>query len=297
MECEFCKKNFSSKSNLRYHIKTNKKCQEIQLQQNKDNIVFECINCEFCDKNFTKQTIKIHHKTCKKKLDIEMKNLISDKDTEIKKLKKDNKNIKTEKERIKILLSEKVEENKKLQMRIVELETENKIYLQDREVVQKLALQPKTTTTNTNNNDNRIRINNNFFDNPEKIKQMIDEKLTKDYISDGQKGVAQFACNNLLKDENGNMNYICSDPSRHIFKYQNSEGNIEKDVKANKLTNMLIEAGISNKALSIAPSLWTDEDGNINTNNFLTFSPYTTEIASMQIDNTVFRNELATLTS
>jgi hypothetical protein len=298
MECEFCKKNFSSKSNLRYHIKTNKKCQEIQLQQNKDNIVFECINCEFCDKNFTKQTIKIHHKTCKKKLDIEMKNLISDKDTEIKKLKKDNKNIKTEKERIKNLLSEKVEENKKLQLRIVELETENKIYLQDREVVQKLALQPKTTTTNTNNNDNRIRINNNnFFDNPEKIKQMIDEKLTKDYISDGQKGVAQFACNNLLKDENGNMNYICSDPSRHIFKFHNSEGNVEKDVKANKLTNMLIEAGIANKALSMAPLLWTDEDGNINTNNFLIFSPYTTEIASMQVDNTVFRNELATLTS
>jgi hypothetical protein len=290
MECEFCKKNFSSKSNLRYHIKTNKKCQEIQLQQNKDNIVSECINCGFCDKNFTKQTIKIHHKTCKKKIDIELKNLISDKDTEIKNFKKENKKIKN-------LLSEKDEEIKKLQMRIVELETENKIYLQDREVVQKLAMQPKTTTTNTNNNDNRIRINNNFFDNPERIKQMINEKLTKDYISDGQKGVAQFACNNLLKDENGNMNYICSDPSRHIFKFQNNEGNIEKDVKANKLTNMLIEAGISNKALSIAPSLWTDEDGNINSNNFLTFSPYTTEIASMQVDNTVFRNELATLTS
>ena len=64
---------------------------------------------------------------------------------------------------------------------------------------------------NTNNNDTRIKINNNFFDNPERMRQMIDEKLTKDYISDGQKGVAQFACNNLLKDENGNMNYICSD--------------------------------------------------------------------------------------
>jgi hypothetical protein len=285
MECEFCKKKFSSKSNLRYHIKTNKKCQEIQLQQNKDNIVFENVNCEFCDKNFTKQTIKIHHKTCKKKIDIELKNLISDKDTEIKNLKKENKKIKN-------LLSEKVEENKKLQMRIIELETENKIYLQDRDLVQKLATQPKTT-----NNDNRIRINNNFFDNPERIKQMIDEKLTKDYISDGQKGVAQFACKNLLKDENGNMNYICSDLSRHIFKYQNSEGNIEKDVKANKLTNMLIEAGITHKTLSVAPSLWTEEDGNINSNKFQTYSPYTSEITAMQLDNSIFRNELATLTS
>jgi hypothetical protein len=92
------------------------------------------------------------------------------------------------------------------------------------------------------------------------------------------------------------MNYICSDPSRYIFKFQNSEGNIEKDVKANKLTNMLIEAGITNKALSIAPLLWTDEDGNINSNKFQTFLPYTTEISAMQVDNSVFRNELATLT-
>jgi hypothetical protein len=98
------------------------------------------------------------------------------------------------------------------------------------------------------------------------------EKLDKNYISDGQKGVEQFACDNLLKDENGNMNYICSDPSRHIFKFQNSEGNIEKDVKAIKLTNMLIEAGITHKTLSVAPSLWTEEDGNINSNKFQTYS-------------------------
>ena len=283
MECEFCNKNFTTMSNLRYHKKTNKKCQEIQSKDKDINeIVSESsVSCEFCDKKFTKQTIKVHNKICKKKLEFENKNLLSEKDKEIKKLLSEK--------------FEKDEEIKRLQIRIVELETENKIYLQDREVIQKLAMQPKTT--NTNNNDNRIRINNNFFDNPERIKQMIDEKLTKDYISDGQKGVAQFACNNLLKDENGNMNYICSDLSRNVFKFYNSEGNIEKDVKANKLTNMLIEAGIANKALSMAPLLWTDEDGNINSNKFLIFSPYTTEIATMQVDNSVFRNELATLTS
>ena len=270
LKCEFCDKSFSNLSNLKYHKKNNKKCQIIQLQNdntddNSDNNTI-LPSCEFCNKIF--RDLNTHFKTCKKKFDYEFQRLQTEK-------------------------NEKDEEIKKLQMRIVELEAENKIYLQDRDLVQKLAAQPKTTT---NNNDNRIRINNNFFDNPERIKQMIDEKLTKDYISDGQKGVAQFACNNLLKDENGNMNYICSDPSRYIFKFQNSEGNIEKDVKANKLTNMLIEAGITNKALSIAPSLWTDDDGNINSNKFQTFVPYTTEISAMQVDNSVFRNELATLT-
>ena len=318
LKCEFCDKSFSNKSNLNYHKKNNKKCQIIQ-NQNSNNDISTLSSCEFCNKIF--RDLNSHYKTCKKKIDTEFQKLQFEKDEEIKKLQiKKNKEIKklqfekdeeikkirnekdekikrihNEKdEEIKKLRNEKDEEIKKLQMRIVELEAENKIYLQDRDLVQKLAAQPKTTT---NNNDNRIRINNNFFDNPERIKQMIDEKLTKDYISDGQKGVAQFACNNLLKDENGNMNYICSDPSRHIFRFQNSEGNIEKDINANKLTNMLIDAGITNKTASISKSLWTKEDGDIDANKFLIFSQYTNEISRMQIDNSIFRNELASLTS
>jgi len=288
MECEFCNKSFSTMSNLKYHIKTNKKCQIIQKEKNDD--ISSSVNCEFCNKIFTTQIFKIHNKTCKKKLNEENKKL----NEENKKLNEENIDIKKllnkKDEEIKNLQNEEI---KKLKMRIVELETENKIYLQGHEVVQKMALQPKITT---NNNNNKIKINN-FFDNPEKIKQMINEKLNKNYICDGQRGVAQFAYDTLLKDDEGNMNYICSDPSRHIFKFQNSEGNIEKDIKANKLTNMLIDAGITNKTLSVAPSLWTEDDGKIDSNKFQTYIPYTTEISSMQVDNSVFRNELACLTS
>ena len=295
LECEFCNKSFSTMSNLKYHIKTNKKCQIIQKEKNDELSSF--VNCEFCNKIFTTQIFKIHNKTCKKKLieenknlqieNIEIKKIVNEKDEEIKNLLD---RIIEKDEEIKKLQNEEI---KKLQMRILELETENKIYLQDHEVVQKMALQPKISTTN---NNNKIKINN-FFDNPEKIKQMINEKLNKNYICDGQKGVAQFAYDTLLKDEEGNMNYICSDPSRHIFKFQNSEGNIEKDIKANKLTNMLIDAGITNKTLSVAPSLWTEDDGKIDSIKFQTYGPYTSEITSMQVDNSVFRNELACLTS
>jgi hypothetical protein len=155
-------------------------------------------------------------------------------------------------------------------------------------------MQPKNTNT-TNNNDNRI--NNNFFNDPERIKQMINEKLNEDYVCDGQKGVAQFAYDSLLKDEDGNKNYICSDPSRHIFKFKNSEGEIEKDVKAVKLTNMLIDAGISSKSCEVAQSLWTKEDGGIDSNKFQQYGPSYLEISSMNLDNSVFRNKLAVLTS
>jgi DNA/RNA endonuclease YhcR with UshA esterase domain len=64
-----------------------------------------------------------------------------------------------------------------------------------------------------------------FKNNPEKIKQLVDEKLTQNHIVDGQKGVAHFAYNILLKDEDGNINYFCTDSSRSIFKFLNNDGN------------------------------------------------------------------------
>jgi hypothetical protein len=283
MNCNFCDKTLNSIITLRYHQKNAKKCLEIQKNQ-EQNIMSALVSCEYCNKEFSKSSLKSHFISCKKKLKV-------DKEKEID-------NLKFELENLKKYSSEEIEnlkfENNNLKNIISKLEAENKIYLQDHNFVKTMAAQPKITTTN---NTNKIKINNNFFDNPEKIKQMIEQKLNKEYISDGQKGVAQFAYDTLLKDEEGNMNYICSDPSRHIFKFQNSEGNIEKDIKANKLTNMLIDAGITNKTFLIAPSLWTKDDGNIDSNKFQIYVPYTTEISSMQVDNTIFRNELACLTS
>jgi len=235
----------------------------------------EFTSCEFCDKTFTSRILKTHLKSCKNKI-------IKEKDDIIEAMKKEKD--------ISDNLYEIIEEMKK---RILELETENKIYKNDHDFVKNMAAQPKITT----NNNNKIRVMNNFFDNPEKVKQLVDEKLTQDHICDGQKGVAQFATNFLLKDDEGNINYFCTDPSRSIFKFQNSEGEIEKDVKAIKLTNMLIDAGLKHKAGTIAPTLWTKKDGTVDSDKFQIFSPSTNEIILMQADNSVFRNELACLTS
>jgi hypothetical protein len=50
--------------------------------------------------------------------------------------------------------------------------------------------------------------------------------------------------NYILRDENGNLNYLCTDLSRKIFKFKNKIGQLEKDVNAQKLTNLLTENGI-----------------------------------------------------
>ena len=293
MNCEFCHTYLKTISSLNYHKKTNQKCLEIQNISDNTSGLFT--NCNYCNKLFTNQILKKHLQTCKyKKIKEEEENKIKLLEYEKNDITVKFQNELMKNENYQNEITELKKEILSLRDSVLKLESVNNIYLQDREIVHKLALQPKTSTSTSNN---KIKINNNFFDNPERIKQMVDEKLTKNYISDGQKGVAQFTYDTLLKDDEGNMNYICSDPSRHIFKFQNSEGTIEKDIKANKLTNMLIDAGITHKTLCISPSLWTKEDGDIDANKFLTFSPYTNEISTMQIDNSVFRNELASLTS
>jgi hypothetical protein len=275
MECEFCKKQLNSISSLNYHKKTNKKCLDIQNKKLQDDIFSQC---DFCSKTFTIQTLKKHIKSCKNKKIKEDQ----EKDIIIELLKREN-NDKT------YLNEELKKEILSLNNTILKLQTENDIYIKDHELIQTIAKQPK--------NNNKIRIMNNFFDNPEKIKQLVDEKLTQTHIIDGQKGVAQFAYDALLKDDDGNVNYFCTDPSRNIFKFQNNDGNIEKDIKANKLTNLLLDAGIKNKTSIIAPELWTKKDGSIDTNKFQFFNPSANEIIMMQADNSIFRNELACLTS
>ena len=276
MECEYCKKLLTTVSSLNYHKKTNKKC--LEIQNNNDSLL---VSCEFCNKTFSSKTLKVHNLSCVKKKDI----IIDD-------LKKEIQKIIDEKEKeIQKIIDEKEKEILSLKNIIIELKTENKIFSKDHELIKNIAIQPKTV------NNNKIRLMNNFFDNPQKIKQIVDEKLTQNHIIDGQKGVAQFAYDALLKDDDGNINYFCTDPSRNIFKFQNNEGNIEKDIKANKLTNLLIDAGIKNKTSIIAPELWTKKDGSIDTNKFQFFNPSANEIIMMQADNSIFRNELACLTS
>ena len=283
MECKFCKKQLSTVGNLNYHIKNNKNCLEIQKNQDQ-NDNNNLVSCDFCKKSFSNKTLKVHLKSCKNKI-------IKQKDDIIEEMKKEKDDIIVEKDN---LLKEKDDIIEEMKNRILKLETENDIYKNDHDFVKNLASQPKITT---NNNNNKIKVMNNFFDNPEKVKQLVNDKLTQNHICDGQKGVAQFAYDTLLKDEDGNINYFCTDPSRSIFKFQNSDGETEKDVKAMKLTNMLLDAGLKHKTGTIAPTLWTKKDGSLDSDKFQIFSPSTNEIILMQSDNSVFRNELACLTS
>ena len=60
------------------------------------------------------------------------------------------------------------------------------------------------------------------FDNIDHIKNIIVKYLTINHIVDGQKGIANFVKETMLIDDNGIPKYICTDPSRNIFKFKKS---------------------------------------------------------------------------
>jgi len=117
------------------------------------------------------------------------------------------------------------------------------------------AIERPTTVTNNNLNI----LSSIDFNNLEKIKDLIENKLNANHVVDGQKGIAQFVVDSFLKDDNGNLLYKCTDTSRNIFKYKNREGEINKDVEAKKLISYIVDGGIKGKSVEIARDLYTDE--------------------------------------
>ena len=90
INCEFCKKDFSTKGVLLSHQKTAKYCLEIQGINIKNNCNFKC---DYCDKTFTlKHNLNDHNSICKqKKIKETEDNKIKEYDVEIKKIKDEHK--------------------------------------------------------------------------------------------------------------------------------------------------------------------------------------------------------------
>ena len=266
MECNFCKKIFSSKSNLYTHQKKTKYC--IELQGKEPTILYEC---EYCTKKFTSKQNQIEH-SCKKRDDE------------------------------KIL---KEQENTKREYEFKLKEQENIIYNQ-KDIIQKLEarlekfenvlLDSKTEKKpiNTTNNTTNIVINNNYLnlnDIP-KMSAFLEEKMDKEVVAGGQKGLALLLTNTVLKDK-----YKCVDPSRQNFEFTNELGEVERDVKAKKLTNALIKSDICSRSGDKGLELWKKEDGTTDSLRYEAHSKNVLEMINFTRDNSTFRSELTALTS
>jgi len=276
MECDFCNKIFSCKSSLILHQKTAKYCLKLQGKINEEQ--FEC---EHCNKKFTvKQNLISHYGICKEK---EVNYKFEQREKDIRK-------------EFEIELKEKDNEINELKQKIAELNGRLYTLKEDHEVLKEIAKQPKNTTT-TNTTTNTLNITTCLdFDNIDKIKDVIEKDFNIDYAINGQKGIAKFVKDKLLKDDNGKPLYICTDTSRQIFKYKDNKGDIKKDVEAKKLTEYIVDGGIKKKTVDVA-SEWYVDDGGIDMEKFDIMMNPQQSILKLNDDNTVFKKELASLTS
>lgn len=288
MNCEFCNKIFSTKGTLKNHQKTAKYCLEIQSKNLDTKHV-----CKKCNKVFT-QKIRLNTHNCVDK-NIIIKEL-KDKYKELEdKYKELNENLEHKNKE----LEEEIRNNKELEIEIKFLKEQNKNCMN---IIGDIAKEPKNNITNINKstnsyNNNKIMNMNTFNMDKDRIKNIFENNLTQNDIVYGQKSIANFAFKHLLKDDEGNLVYICTDPSRNIFKYKDESGDIQRDINANKLTNLLVESGLKEINTNIALKFWTKNDGSQDIERYSIIQPMASEINNLKNDNKKFVSELANITS
>jgi hypothetical protein len=261
MECQYCKKTFSNKFTLKNHQLNAKYCLEIRKKDN------ENFKCSFCKKNLAS----------KWSLDNHLDNCV---------------------DKFKMLLDEKEKDIIHYKENILRLETQNKdLLLQIKELASLAIEKPSNNIINntSNQNSNNKMIDNRTLNmipldlNQENLKKTLEEKFTENHLINGQKGVAQFFMDNILVSDDNKYMIKCTDPSRKMFIYLDSEGKVHKDINAFKLTHIISDPviDISHKLVNELPDKYPNDTDRVDfaMNKFV-------EIVNIKTDNNEFIKNL-----
>ena len=208
LTCEFCQKEYSSKSSLNHHVKTNKKCILLRGETLESKLVFNCPYCEF--KTFTKFGLKSH--LCKNKTELEKKHnfdvLVEENKENERKLKVLEKHIQIQHKKAEIekdklrnenLLLLNTELNKAREEYIIKLKEATDNFEKERSKLEEkiktheshlFSLSAKPTNTTTSN----VRIQNNIYNNLEtldlnedKIRREVEDNFTDNHFNEGKR--------------------------------------------------------------------------------------------------------------
>ena len=283
-KCSICDKILCTKQYLESHIQ---KCEIVKKKK-------DSFKCKHCDKILsTKQSLLNHINCCYKKKEKEFSELKERTDKEL-----------IEKDKFIIKVNTQIENYKKQEENFKEQINNYKEQLKDLQdkldkIANKAIDRPTTVVSNTTTNNNLNIVSSLDFNNLETIKNAIENRLNVNHVVDGQKGLAKFVVDTILKDEEGNLLYKCTDASRNIFKYKNSNGEINKDVEAKKLISFMVDAGIKIRSVEIATE-WC-KDGNINGTSDVTkyeimVGPQES-IMEIEDNSSSFKRQLVSMTS
>lgn len=234
--CNFCNKNFSTKSNLNNHLKKARYCIKDRENSTSSEVSNEEVKgfvCQ-CKKTFTtKYRFEEHISKCKllliQKIDAKTK--------ENESLKKNNVSLREN-------IIKKDTEIQNLQDNIKDLQN---IISDLQKNITSIALEgvrkPTTNTTNTSTKITNILAPLDLTE--AKIQDIVENHLDESYFLDAQKGMAKFCFDKLIKTEDGKRRLVCSDPVRERYRYLDEDGNIQEDILARqfieKVSKPLIE--------------------------------------------------------
>ena len=275
--CNQCEKILSSKRNLESHTK---KCKIIEEENE--------FKCKYCEKILSsKQNLSNHSEICELKKEKELekikKNLVENEKIIIE-ISTENKNYKEQ-------IKKQEEQIKKQEEQIKELQ-------QTIERMGLRAIERPTTTNTTTTTNNTLNITSSIdLNDVDKVKNIIEDKLNINYVIDGQKGIANFIKDNILTDDNGELIYVCTDPSRGVFKFKDTTGELKKDIEAKKLTTYILEGGIKKKSAVIGNEWCKDDTGEFDMKKFTILMVPQQSIMNLSQDNNILKRELAAITS
>ena len=201
MECEFCNKNFSSKSNLKTHQIKAKFC--LKLQNITPDSMFKC---SICEKGFNvKSSYDRHQSICKSN----NSKLVD----EIEELKKS-------------LLTQKIENLERI---LDDKNDQIKIYQEQNEKL----LMKAVSTPKIKNTYNTVNIEHFTPMTQQHLEDNV-KNLTLEHINKGPRGYAEYMLNYPCKDS-----LVVTDISRMIFKYKDENGDLCVDIEARNLIDKI----------------------------------------------------------
>ena len=248
IQCEYCSSKLKSEINLKLHLSNSKKCLKLRGLNLETKFI-----CKGCKKNFMNNVnLAIHCESCKEycMLIISQENI---------KEKNQLLDIIKNKDLIINDLYKKINENKDLYLKYTKLEvkyeslkeqhekTINKLEMkisQCDSFIQTIAREGSNKVTTTNNTINNIRnqLSSTYtLDKlePKKLEDTIRQHYTERDFFGGQKRLANFFFEKVIKTPDDKMLICCTDTSRKKFKILDLSGNMKEDIEARSLCDKL----------------------------------------------------------
>lgn len=237
MECEYCKLVLKSKYTLKTHLVNNKACLKLRGLD-----MISKFTCNGCNTIFMNKTnLSIHLESCKKffllKIDKELETLKDNHKNDLNiKMKELEHKYKQEYNTLKFKYNELLERyNKDREWFEIKL---NKYEA----IVEGLAKDGINKPTTINNNTIRNHLSSIYtLDNLEnkQIENTMRDNYTEHDFFGGQKRLANFFFEKVIKTPDDKMLICCTDTSRKKFKILDLRGNLKEDIEARLLCEKL----------------------------------------------------------